>query len=530
MKNNKTQKVLLIFPPTVISNVGNVQVCIPPLGIAYLGGYLREQNYEVILLDAIVEGYEYLVPYNEKYNIMGLPVELIKKRIKEIKPDVVGVSCLFSNQITQSNNICKAVKEIDESIVTVIGGAHATFQIEQCMNNEPSIDYIVLGEGEASFTELLDCIGSNTDINNIDGIVYRDKDKILINKKSEYIRDINTIPLPALDLLPMDKYFKINITHDITAGKRISMPVMTSRGCPGKCIFCSSFKYWGNNYRVRSAERVLDEIEYLYKTYKVEHIEFVDDSFTANKKRIRKIFKGFKDRDLNITWSTPNAIQVNTLDEELLKDMKNSGCESLTLAVESGNQEYLTNYIKKKVNLKKLKEMTCIMKKLHLNYNIFCIVGFPNETKEQILNTFKYAYDLDPLFGFFFLASPIPGSELYDIVVEKGYLKKDFKFEENDFGRSNFKTEHFSSEELEDFYYEQYTKYLFKNLVRHPIQLSPYMIGDNELASQAFKVILRGFKAFYKRKVSKNAIWNLLINKLLLSRLQSMKMNSNFKK
>ncbi|UCD85424.1 MAG: radical SAM protein, partial [Deltaproteobacteria bacterium] len=181
------------------------------------------------------------------------------------------------------------------------------------------------------------------------------------------------------------------------------------------------------------------------------------------------IFQGMIDRKLKLKWNTPNGIAIWKLDEQLLKLMKASGCYELTLAIESGDQEVLSKIIKKPLNLKKLEELIKIIKKLRIETNSFFIVGFPGETKEQIHRTFKFAKRLKLDFSLFFIANPNPGSRLYEICKEKGYLRKDFELETIDYFKSNYETPEFTSQELEELRNREYFKFNLGLIYRNPI-------------------------------------------------------------
>ena len=337
-----------------MSNIGNVRTAIPPLGLVHIAAMCREYGYEVEILDTIVEGHEFMEPMDDKFFRFGLPAEMVSKKIKEYEPDAVGISCIFSSQIGTTLEICSSVKLTDNSIVTIIGGAHPTFLAESLLKENKDLDYIVLGEGELSLINLLQCINDKGDPEKLDGIAYKNGEKVYSRKQKTPITDLDSLPMPAYDLLPMEKYFLIDSTHDVTKERsKRSINIMTSRGCPGKCVFCSSSKYWGHKFRAKSAKRVLAEIQYAIEKYQVGHIEFSDDTFTLDKNRLKEILTGIIEKKLNITWSCPNGVSIYTLNKEIIQLMKKSGCTTVVLAVENGNQELLDGYINKNVDLQK---------------------------------------------------------------------------------------------------------------------------------------------------------------------------------
>jgi len=254
-----------------------------------------------------------------------------------------------------------------------------------------------------------------------------------------------------------------------TCKSRYWAPVITSRGCPAKCIFCSSANFWGNRYRARSAENALDEIELLVKEYRIREIQFCDDNLIFDKERAKEIFQGIIDRRLNIFWNTPNGIALWRLDEELLELMKASGCYELTLAIESGDQEVLSKIIKKPLNLGRVESLTRSIQRLKIRTHSFFIVGFPGETKEQIHRTFSFAKKLRLTSAWFFIANPLPGSQLYEICKQKDYLKDDFNFETKNYTQSNYETPEFTSRELENIREKEAFIFNMSVLFRNPI-------------------------------------------------------------
>ncbi|UCD84418.1 MAG: cobalamin-dependent protein, partial [Deltaproteobacteria bacterium] len=412
-------KILLIYPPST-ATIGHPRPCAPPMGIAYLGAILKKV-YEVKLLDTTIEGHRNIENLGNGHVRYGLMDEEIKKIISDYSPDMVGVTCLYSSQMPFVRKICQLTKEINTKIITIIGGTHPSFLVSDSLKDK-SIDFIILGEGEDTLPSLLNQLNNNHDYTDLDGIAFQKDGQVQINPRTKYIENLDNLPFPAWELLPISKYSKINIPMSITFKSKYRAPIMTSRGCPAKCIFCSSVNFWGHRYRSRSPENVINEIELLVKEYKIKEIQFLDDNLILNKERAKEIFQGIIDRKLNIFWNTPNGIALWKLDEELLQLMKASGCYELTLAIESGDQEVLSNIIKKPLNLDRVESLTRSIQKLKIRTHSFFIVGFPGETKENIHRTLSFARKLRLTSSWVFIANPLPGTKLFEICKEKGYL------------------------------------------------------------------------------------------------------------
>ncbi|MBI4845877.1 MAG: cobalamin B12-binding domain-containing protein [Candidatus Omnitrophica bacterium] len=463
----KINKVMLIFPPVVCSRECPKQI-MAPLGIAYLAAVIKH-DYQVKLLDAALEGYGQEKKITRDFFVYGLNVSEIIGRINEFQPDVVGISCLFSSQFAVVSEIFKAIKDFSKEIITVCGGAHPTFLPQECMASG-NIDFIVRGEAEITLKKLLDCLSSGGDFENIDGLVFKQNTDVRINRKTVFIDDLDSIPFPERKMLDLDGYFKINLPMGIVSRQTPAFNMITSRGCVYDCSFCSSVKFWGNRYRARSAENVLNEMEYIKNALGAKEIKFFDDNLTLDKKRAGEIFEGMIKRRFNFTWNTPNGVDINSLDREMIKLMKRSGCYELTLAVESGDEQVLKSEANKHFDLKKVREVASWIKNEGLNTYGFFIIGFPGETKKQIFNTLDFINKIKLDRISLFIANPLPGTAIYDICKHKGYLAGNSADLSCDYFSARFDTDQFSRKFLEIARRNCYWKYNIKLLLRNPIR------------------------------------------------------------
>jgi len=422
----KLERVLLVYPPVVNSAISN-NILELPLGIASLAAFVRDKV-EVQCLDAAEQGYRNVETVGKGLVRFGLSVDDILKRVEEARPDLVGFSCLFSSQFPVIRELVERVKRLDPGIVTVAGGTHPSFLAETCMRTS-RLDYIVLGEGELAFSRLIDALRKGESVEKIPGLAFRDAGQIRVNRPVDYIADLDRLPFPARDLFRVEEYFKINVPMQSLSRSRRNLAVATSRGCPFQCQFCSSTIHWGNGYRPRSAENVLRELEELKSKYGVRDIKFEDDNLTSDKQRARSLFQGMIDRKLGLKWNTPNGIAVWTLDEEMLRLMRDSGCYEITVAVESGDPWVLKNLIKKPVNLEKTRAVVKLIKQLGIGTSGYFIIGFPGETREQIMKTVNYAKNLELDRCYIFAYTPLPGTPLAKLAMDQGRLPKDYDFE-----------------------------------------------------------------------------------------------------
>ncbi len=401
----------------------------PPLGIASLAAYIRDLV-DVRLLDCLVEGYWQRVSVNYDVMRVGLDYAETVDRIREYGPDMVGLSCIFSSQMACVRELSRRIKALDRDMVVVTGGTHPSFLAETVLASEPALDYIVLGEGELGLRAIIEALNTGASVESIDGLAFRKNGDVVVNPRTTYIDDLDMLPFPARDLLPMEKYFAIKQPMGLHWRKIRNTPIVSSRGCPYKCAFCSSHLHWGSCFRKRSPENVLDEIAHLRSEYDVRELKWQDDNLTADRKRAEAIFQGMIDRGLSMPWNTPNGIALWTLDDELLRLMKQSGCFEITLAVETGDPVSFKKYVGKPFTFEKAKEVARLARKHRITTAAYFISGFPGETREQVKRSMNFGLELRLDYLFPFIYNPLPGSELWRECLEKGYIDNNYKYEE----------------------------------------------------------------------------------------------------
>ncbi|MFQ6080472.1 MAG: B12-binding domain-containing radical SAM protein [Candidatus Bathyarchaeia archaeon] len=398
-----------------------------PLGLAYIASYLESMGTHVDIIDSLGLGWRKMVPEGSFIRV-GLGDDEFLAKLKGVQPDVVGITCMFTPQANCMNTVAKLVKSIDRDIPVVVGGAHPSSQPLECLENE-NIDVVVVGEGEVTMAELVEHYRGNKGIDGIKGIYFRKHGEVRYTGRRKLIRDLDALPYPAYHLLPMEEYFVAGRHGFSERGIPIDRwaSMITSRGCPFQCCFCSVHCIYGRSWRARSPEKVIEEIEFLIDKYRIKHIFFEDDNLTLDIKRAEKIFDLMIERKLDITWETPNGVRADTLSRPLLRKMKESGCIMLIIGVENGNQQFLNEVIKKRLDLKKVEENARIISEEGIPCIAFYIIGIVGENKQIVNDTIKFARRLArigivPRFG---IATPHPNTELYDIAKQKGYLLKE---------------------------------------------------------------------------------------------------------
>jgi len=380
-------KIALIAPPYPLEEAPS-----PPLGLCYVAAACEAAGAEVIILDYIVSRYT---------------SEKLKASLDTFQPDVVGATSVTMNFLG-AIRIIQDAKRHNPDIITMMGGPHVSFDVHGTFSRYPELDLIVIGEGEQTLAELVPVITSRHEWKQINGIAFRKDDKTVITPDRELIHDLDSLPLPARHLLPMSRYLALGFP----------VSIITSRGCPNKCIFCLGRRMVGFKGRHRTPKLVVDEIEHILD-YGFTRINIADDLFTANKKRVMALCKEIIARGVRFTWSA--FARVNTVDVEILSAMKEAGCDSISFGIESGNKEMLKR-IKKGITLDQARKAVACCNEVDIITHASFMVGLPGETMETLHDTASFAKELGIAYGYHFLA-PFPGTtvrediELYDLKI-----------------------------------------------------------------------------------------------------------------
>lgn len=391
-------KIVLIHPPwsdlygkyKAAAKVGN---CYPPLGLCYLAAMIKNKGHICRIIDAEFE---------------SLSVDEVVRRVLEFSPDLVGITSttpIFHHAKSLANSIKKS-----RDIPIVIGGPHVTVMPVETMENK-EFDYGIYGEGEETFVQLVDALSENRSCDSINGLLYRKDGKIIKTQPRKFIDNLDQLPFPDRTLLKLDKYLwsvpKKGIVKFTT--------IMTSRGCPFQCIFCSERTMFGTTVRFRTPENVIAEIEHMVKDLGIKHFAFIDDTLTLNRDRVIKICNGIIERNLDVTWE--GWTRANTVDEDLLRLMKKAGFVRVSFGIESGNEDIL-KIIKKGVNLEELKTAYKLAKRVGLETRGSVMIGHPFETEKTLKDTINYIKKLKYCDQIFLnITTPYPGTELYEMAL-----------------------------------------------------------------------------------------------------------------
>ncbi len=451
MQQVANMRVCLINPPRIQPKAWGKPSVFPPVGLAYVAAVL-EKAHEVCIIDAPTEGWRNLQDLDEATYRVGLSNTEIADKVKQWSPDVVVIEIPFSGWSKTAFEVASMAKGVNKNIITVLEGQHPSARPEDCLAN-PNIDFVVIGEPENAIFELVNALGKETrDLKKIRGIGFVKNDVPVITSPRPLLQDLDSLPFPARHLLPMEEYYAA--VKETPLRGEINKPwtiMITSRGCPYDCVFCTHHIVWGRKWRGRSPENVVDELEQVIKTYHVKQIDFLDDNMTLDRKRMENICDLIVKRGLRVEWFTPNGVRADTLDEKLLTKMKRSGCKKIRVAPESGVQRVVDQVIKKNLDLGSVERAVALCKKVGIKVGCFFVIGLIGETKAEIEKTIRYAYKLRQLGAdsfIFSIATPIYGTKLYEQAKRRGFLRECFSDDALAAAEPLIETPEFTADEL----------------------------------------------------------------------------------
>lgn len=380
-------RVAIIAPPYPLE-----EAPAPPLGVTYVAAAFEQAGADVRIFDYIVSGYT---------------PEKLKAQLDEFQPEVVGSTSVTLN-FPGAAEIVSTAKRHRPSLVTMMGGPHVSFAAAKTLDAYPAIDLIVRGEGERTIADLM-AEGMNPSTwEKIRGLAFRRNGEIVMTEPQPFIEDLDSLPLPARHLLPLSRYQALGY----------SISIITSRGCPYSCIFCLGRRMVGSRVRLRSASRVVDEIEQIL-AYGIDRINVADDLFVSHSGRVKEVCDEILRRGLRFTWSA--FARVNTVDRDTLRLMREAGCDSVSFGVETGNSDLL-KLIQKRITREQVRGAVSLCRETGIIAHTSFMVGLPGETPETLKETGEFAASLGSLYGYHFLA-PFPGTtvreevEKYDLEI-----------------------------------------------------------------------------------------------------------------
>ena len=428
-------KVLLVNPPWHLRK-GNIwratASVMPPLGLAWIAAALELQGHQVQILDAHAE---------------RLALDAVRERLAAMADfDWVGISSTTS-LIANALEIARMAKARWPASRLVMGGVHPTVLPVEVLA-EPAVDVVVRGEGEETMKELV----SGADFAGVLGISFRQDGAVRHNEHRPLIADLNSLPMPAYHLLPMDRY------HPAAgASKRLpAVSMLATRGCVGRCTFC--YRIFGPTLRCRSGRALALEAQCLQQRYGIREVCFYDDTFTAVKKEIHEFCRSLGELKVDLTWSCFS--RIDAVDENTLRAMKQAGCHQIMYGFESASPEILRN-VGKRVDLDQAAETVRITRKVGIDIRAAFMLGNPGETEQTLEQTLQYAIRLRPELVIFNIATPFPGTEMFDW-ANRGGLLKTRDWDDYDLAHAVMELPTVSSEKVREFYRKAYRRFYLR--------------------------------------------------------------------
>lgn len=374
-----------------------------PLGTLYVASSLIKAGHEVKFLNGAF-----------------MPHSSILKELHEFRPDVAGIySTAFGWK--KAVHAASQIKMILKDIFISVGGPYPIAMHEKCLEGLKNVDAVITGEGELTMVEMMQRLSEGKSLEGVEGVIYREGDRIIKNPPRPLITDLDSLPFPARELLGNDINY---IPPPATYKRKPVAVIMTARGCNRKCLFCFQIdKTRKSGIRFRSVENVLEEIELCIRQGYRE-IKFIDDTLAADYDRAMKLSEGIKERGLDFTWFASAC--VNQVDKPLLKAFRDAGCWAILFGAESGMQKDL-NAIKKGITLDQTRRAVKAAKEVGLTVHTPFLFGIPGQTYEDGLKTIEFACELNPDIASFHAITPFPGSELYDNIEKYGTMSEDLR-------------------------------------------------------------------------------------------------------
>lgn len=365
-----------------------------PAGLLSLDAVLRKAGHEVILA-----------------NLSGLGWDRVRQLLKKLRPEVVGVSQFTHNRV-ESLRLVELAKELDPGGLALLGGPHATHAWPELLAGHPALDAVVLGEGEATLVELIDAWSRGGSLAEVPGIAYREGERCLQSAPRAPIGDLDLLPVPGAETGE-----SVGVDY-----RRQLEFVITSRGCPASCLFCSSPLFWGRGVRFRSPVSVVEEIRLLKERYGLVYFSFRDDTFTADRKRVLEICRLLEEQRLQVLWNCQS--RVTAVDEEMLAAMKRAGCECIQFGVESGSAEML-KALGKRILPADVERAAAAVRRVGINLSVYLITGIPGEGEADLQQTVGLIGRIRPQDG---QVSPLvyyPGTQLFAQAVRQELVPAD---------------------------------------------------------------------------------------------------------
>ncbi|MFC1590168.1 B12-binding domain-containing radical SAM protein [Candidatus Omnitrophota bacterium] len=481
----KKTKVLFIVPPSVpIGDLRrtdkpnlqwNTTISVPLglLSIASYTGKYADADYKILDLNLEIN------EKKDEFNSIKWD-KFLMKQLSEFnegqRPDIVGISAIFNSNAGYLNPVSATAKRLWPGVLVVAGGGLPTNMSSYVFDSAPDIDALAIGEGEKPFTGLVLAGNKQEYLNTARGWMTRERMISDSSPTMDLVADLDDIPLLNYDLVDMKKYYKCGRYHGEKESNETSISIMTSRGCPYRCTFCASHSVHGHKMRCHSPEYILAAVREAKEKYGTKILLVEDDHFLGHNKNAINILRGIAQEGMTVEFVS--GLSVRHLNEETVDALKDAGLKMATIAVESGCERVLKEIIRKPFDLTVVRDAVAMLRKRDMYVRAFFIVGFPGETKEEIMETVRFMKEVGLNWIAIMIATPTVGSELYEICRKNNLFISD-KLEDFYFGKCNIKLAHSTPEQLEE--------------LRYLINLEVNFVQNYDLRNGHFGLALTGF-------------------------------------
>ena len=399
-----------------------------PVPLLSLAAVLRDAGYTPVILDLSVAPTE--AGESPEENMLSI----IGQYVLRSDPALIGFNCFVSQHLPFILRAAKYVRNLTPAIHITVGGAHPTLFAEEILGNCPDIDSIILGEGEEQVVALARAVESRkiSDLEPVQAIAYRINGKIIKNDRRNYIADLDALPQAAWDLIKLEDYYSDHTGwhNPKNMNIQISIPILTSRSCPFNCSFCACHKTMGRTFRLRSAKKVVDEIEYLNKEYGINYFGFIDDNVNLNKDHVIDICNQIVKRKLNIQFEPTCGLYLGRVDEDIAYALGKAGCVFARLPIEHGNDYMRNTIIGKNLPREQIFRAKKLLKDNGIRVSTMCIMGFPEDTAQTLQDTYDLLIELNADLNYVFNLIPFPGTKVFEQAKKEGLLLSSFSEEQ----------------------------------------------------------------------------------------------------
>ena len=448
MNGRKIKRILFVNPPDVDESIFDYEVAkrgrgnnYPSYGIGILTAQLSRLGYDTDIINLNHELLKrvYYSKNSKEFNYLNEWQSLINEKVKEFKPDIIGVSCLFSVTHNSFKKVCKHIKNSFKNLPVIVGGVHVSHDLDGVFKDLEGVDFVCMYEADLALPNLFDIINGKKEIKDLAQFAFKNKDKIVSFKK-RLVPDGHTMSvMPAynkMDIRDHSKYGTIGSWHGMLKKDIVVSTAQSNRGCRASCTFCNVRTYHGKTVRHRTVDSVVDELLCLQNDYGVEHIVWLDDDLLKDHKRTLEMFNEMVKRNLKLTWDATNGVIAHSLKQkEIVQGAFESGCIGLHIGIESGNPEILKQ-IRKPGTVETFIEASEVLKMFpKINTRALLMLGFPNETLSMIFDTIELAEKINFDWANLSILQPWKGTPIYEEMSDAGLLgdkEGTLKTEDND--------------------------------------------------------------------------------------------------